>query len=190
MKINEIITEGVNPNQLKKLAVEFQRSNKNKLGNCADHAKAFSAFLTEKGIQNKIIDAREYKDKSKGVGNSNHVLAAVGDIYADFTWYRFDKSKPHVFLGKVSDLRKVWKIVNTYNDYNDFLTNFSKKQVKEDEESYQPPELHTGDKILKGKFKNSPAEIKGFKKDKHNQPVLKTNKGDVQLFKPRVSKLI
>ena len=56
-------------------------------------------------------------------------------------------------------------------------------------ESYQPPELEVGDKILKGKFKNSPAEIKGFKKDKHNQPVLKTNKGDVQLFKPRIVKL-
>jgi hypothetical protein len=58
------------------------------------------------------------------------------------------------------------------------------------EESYQPPELEVGDKILKGKFKNSPAEIKGFKKDKHNQPVLKTNKGDIQLFKPRVVKLM
>ena len=58
------------------------------------------------------------------------------------------------------------------------------------EDSYQPPTLHTGDKILKGKFKNSPAEIKGFKKDKHNQPVLKTNKGDIQLFKPRVTKLM
>lgn len=58
------------------------------------------------------------------------------------------------------------------------------------EDSYQPPELEVGDKILKGKFKNSPAEIKGFTKDKHNQPVLKTNKGDVQLFKPRVTKLM
>ena len=57
-------------------------------------------------------------------------------------------------------------------------------------ESYQPPELTVGDKILKGKFKNSPAEIKGFTKDKHNQPVLKTNKGEVQLFKPRVAKLM
>ena len=57
-------------------------------------------------------------------------------------------------------------------------------------ETYQPPELAVGDKILKGKFKNSPAEIKGFKKDKHNQPVLKTNKGEVQLFKPRVTKLM
>ncbi len=58
------------------------------------------------------------------------------------------------------------------------------------EDSYSPPTLHTGDKILKGKFKNSPAEIKGFTKDKHNQPVLKTNKGDIQLFKPRVVKLM
>jgi hypothetical protein len=58
------------------------------------------------------------------------------------------------------------------------------------ETTYQPPALSVGDTILKGKFKNSPAEIKGFKKDKHNQPVLKTNKGDVQLFKPRITKLI
>ena len=57
-------------------------------------------------------------------------------------------------------------------------------------DSYQPPELNVGDKILKGKFKNSPAEIKGFTTDQHNQPVLKTNKGDVQLFKPRVEKLM
>ena len=128
MKISEFILEGANPNQLKKLAIEFQRHNKNKLGNCADHAKAFSSFLTEKGVNNKIIDSREYKGPVR-VGNSNHVLAAVGDYYADFTWYRFDKTKPHVFLGKVSDLKKVWKVVNTYNDYNDFITNFSKKQI-------------------------------------------------------------
>lgn len=57
-------------------------------------------------------------------------------------------------------------------------------------ESYNPTELEVGDKILKGKFKNSPAEIKGFKTDKNNQPVLKTNKGDVQLFKPRIVKLM
>ena len=58
------------------------------------------------------------------------------------------------------------------------------------EDSYTPPTLHTGDKILKGKFKNSPAEIKGFGKDKHNQPTLRTTKGDIQLFKPRVTKLM
>ena len=58
------------------------------------------------------------------------------------------------------------------------------------EDSYQPPTLHTGDKILKGRFKNSPAEIKGFGKDKHNQPTLRTNKGTVQLFKPRIAKIM
>ena len=57
-------------------------------------------------------------------------------------------------------------------------------------ESYQPPELSTGDTVLMGKFKNRKAEIKSFTKDKHNQPVLKTNKGEVQLFKPRIVKLM
>ena len=57
-------------------------------------------------------------------------------------------------------------------------------------DSYSPPTLNVGDRILKGKFKNSPAEIKGFTQDKHNQPVLKTDRGDVQLFKPRVAKLM
>jgi hypothetical protein len=55
--------------------------------------------------------------------------------------------------------------------------------------TYQPPELQVGDTIKKGKFKNLPAEIKGFTKDKNNQPVLKTNKGDVKLFNPRIDKL-
>jgi hypothetical protein len=63
-------------------------------------------------------------------------------------------------------------------------------EIITESETYQPPALHTGDKILKGKFKNSPATIKGFTKDKHNQPVLKTDKGAVQLFKPRVTKLV
>lgn len=55
--------------------------------------------------------------------------------------------------------------------------------------TYQPPELQVGDTIKKGKFKNLPAEIKGFDTDKNNQPVLKTNKGDVKLFNPRIDKL-
>lgn len=62
--------------------------------------------------------------------------------------------------------------------------------IVEGAETYQPPALSVGDKILKGKFKNSPAEIKGFKTDKNNQPVLKTNKGEVPLFKPRIAKLM
>lgn len=57
-------------------------------------------------------------------------------------------------------------------------------------DSFTPPSLSTGDTVLIGKFKNRKAEITGFTQDKHNQPVLKTNKGEVQLFKPRISKLM
>jgi len=60
---------------------------------------------------------------------------------------------------------------------------------EDDEETYQPPEIEVGDEVKVGKFKNRKAEVKGFTKDKHNQPVLKTTKGDQKLFKPRISKL-
>lgn len=56
-------------------------------------------------------------------------------------------------------------------------------------ENYTPPKLKVGDEVKVGKWKNRKAVIKGFTKDKHNQPVLKTNKGDQKLFKPRISKL-
>ncbi len=85
-----------------------------------------------------------------------------------------------------------WKHFKTWKEEEDLVNkawNRHNEKVSESD-TYQPPQLNVGDKILKGKFKNSPAEIKGFKKDKHNQPVLKTNKGDVQLFKPRVTKLM
>ena len=52
------------------------------------------------------------------------------------------------------------------------------------------PKISVGDQVMVGKFKNRKAEVKGFTKDKHNQPVLKTTKGDQKLFKPRISKLI
>jgi hypothetical protein len=42
---------------------------------------------------------------------------------------------------------------------------------------------------MTGKFKNRKAEVKGFTTDDHNQPVLKTTKGDQKLFKPRILKL-
>lgn len=52
------------------------------------------------------------------------------------------------------------------------------------------PTIEVGDSILIGKFKNRKAEIKDFSKDENNQPVLKTNKGDQKLFKPRIVKLM
>jgi hypothetical protein len=52
-----------------------------------------------------------------------------------------------------------------------------------------PPSISIGDEVKVGKFKNRKAEVKGFTKDDHGQPVLKTTKGDQKLYKPRVSKL-
>jgi hypothetical protein len=64
------------------------------------------------------------------------------------------------------------------------------KHLVAESESYQPPTINKGDKLLVGKFKNSKAEVKGFSKDDNNQPVLKTTKGDQKLFKPRLVKLM
>ena len=52
-----------------------------------------------------------------------------------------------------------------------------------------PPSISVGDEVKVGKWKNRKAEVKGFTKDDHGQPVLKTTKGDQKLYKPRVSKL-
>ena len=66
---------------------------------------------------------------------------------------------------------------------NELLT-----EIKDD--TLDLPDLEVGDTLMVGKFKNRKAEIKGFKKDKHNQPIAKTNKGDQQIFKGRVKKLM
>ncbi len=52
------------------------------------------------------------------------------------------------------------------------------------------PTLEVGDELMVGKFKNRKATIKGFKTDKHGQPVAKTDKGDQPIFKGRVKKLM
>ena len=59
----------------------------------------------------------------------------------------------------------------------------------EDKDTLKLPDMNVGDEVKVGRFKNRKAEIKGFKKDDHGQPVLKTTKGDQKLFKPRISKL-
>ncbi len=68
-----------------------------------------------------------------------------------------------------------------------------KGAVEEDEdkkkETLNPPSIDVGDEVKVGKFRNVKATVKGFKKDDHNQPVLKTNKGDKKLFSLRLSKL-
>jgi len=68
-------------------------------------------------------------------------------------------------------------------------TKKKKRKKTSEAETLNPPSIDVGDEVKVGKFKNSKAEVKGFKKDEHGQPVLKTTKGDQKLYKPRVSKL-
>jgi len=51
-------------------------------------------------------------------------------------------------------------------------------------------DIKIGDIILTGKFKNKKAEVKGFDKDKNNQPTVITNKGEKKLYKFRIQKLM
>jgi hypothetical protein len=60
---------------------------------------------------------------------------------------------------------------------------------REQEELNVPP-IAVGDEIRIGKFKNRKATVTGFGTDKHGQPILHTTKGDQQLFKPRLAKLM
>jgi len=64
-----------------------------------------------------------------------------------------------------------------------------KLEELKDLESYQPPKIEVGDEVKVGRFKNRKAIVKSITKDKNNQPVLKTNKGEHKLFKPRITKL-
>ena len=61
--------------------------------------------------------------------------------------------------------------------------------ITEYKDTLKLPDMNVGDEVKVGRWKNRKAEIKGFKKDDHGQPVLKTTKGDQKLFKPRISKL-
>ena len=63
------------------------------------------------------------------------------------------------------------------------------KKLKEMVAELELPNLEIGDVLKVGKFKNRPAEIKGFSTDEHGQPVADTTKGDQKIFKPRVAKL-
>jgi len=74
-----------------------------------------------------------------------------------------------------------------------YISKSNQKQVSEEKEvdALELPNIKVGDEIRTGRFKNRKAEVKGFKTDdKTNHPILKTSKGDVQLFKPRISKLL
>lgn len=116
--------------RIKNLATDFltQQHIPSTEGKCAEMAKLFSEYLNTKNIQNKIIDARNYRGNLKTVGDSNHVLAAIDGIYVDFTASQFSTLAKPIVLGTVDSLKKDWSIVNSYNNFQDFMTNFSYKQ--------------------------------------------------------------
>jgi hypothetical protein len=64
------------------------------------------------------------------------------------------------------------------------------REFCESTDKLELPDIEVNDTVLVGKFKNRKAVIKGFTTDKNNQPVLKTDKGDQKLFKPRIAKLM
>ena len=51
-------------------------------------------------------------------------------------------------------------------------------------------DFQVGDTILVGRWKNSPAIVKGWGKDKRGQPVVKTTKGPFNLYRFRIQKMM
>lgn len=61
------------------------------------------------------------------------------------------------------------------------ISNFLKEKTND---------FKVGDIILTGKWKNRSSIVKGFGKDKNNQPTVKTDKGEFPLYRFRVKKLM
>lgn len=82
--------------------------------------------------------------------------------------------------------------LETLAKMNDIKIEYVARIFREDKEkdTLELPILKVGDEIKIGRWKNRKAIIKGFKKDKNNHPIMKTNKGDQQVFKARISKLM
>lgn len=86
--------------------------------------------------------------------------------------------------------RQIEDILDRNKEYQTFFGDMRVDYRKlQEAEEFQPEPIEIGDEILAGKFKNSKRIVKGFKTDPHGQPVLKTDRGDTQLYKPRIAKL-
>ena len=127
LKVSRMLMAAPNLRQLAEEFIQGQHLTQVE-GQCAEMAKRFSAFLSNKGLASKIIDARNYKGHLQTVGKSNHVLAAVNGEYVDFTAKQFSPGADSIVINGVQSLHKDWSIVNIYNNYQDFLANFSKDQ--------------------------------------------------------------
>lgn len=172
MRAKEFINESAN----KYKEIEFVCVNP-QFPDATDPILQRQMYLELKKINGVIPLWQEWGDYSEG-------QASLSAIYKD------PKTKQQILALAKTLKVNVDLIQPVSDDYVDRAIRGEHDGQLHEANSYQPPELNVGDKILKGKFKNSPAEIKGFTTDQHNQPVLKTNKGSVPLFKPRVAKLM
>lgn len=173
MKINEII-------------------NESDTGKGSKSAK-YKGLILKYAFNDRALLIKVYDPATKSPIGFVKFVKEDAELYPENLWVNDDYRSRGIAKAMYDYLKSEGYIINRSHDQTKAGSGFWDKHRGEDvrvwEEGYQPPELEVGDKILKGKFKNSPAEIKGFKKDKRGQPVLKTNKGDVQLFKPRIAKL-
>ena len=131
---------------------------------------------TEVGAYLITLNDKEYKIAKHLNNNERH----AGE------WSIFTKSSSK-FTGDE------WEWVDTVYSRSyaiDRLKDFVSQNMKEAQNTLKLPNIDVGDEVMVGKFKNRKATVKGFDKDDNNQPVLKTNKGDQKLFKPRISKLM
>jgi hypothetical protein len=86
-------------------------------------------------------------------------------------------------------LKKLKNLCNDPEKYYTEVSKFENYSLFEAKDAIQLPKLEIGDELLVGKFKNRKATIKGFTKDKNNQPIAQTNKGPQAILKPRIPKL-
>lgn len=99
-----------------------------------------------------------------------------GDMTAD---KKNPVAKPHID-------KPEWKALHDMDDK--IIQAYIKHKEVNESDSYTAT-IDKGDEVKVGRFKNRKATVKNITKDEHGQPVLKTNKGDHKLFKPRITKL-
>jgi len=88
------------------------------------------------------------------------------------------------------DMDEISRAMGTYEFNNESIKLDQDRLTFDEVDTLDLPKLEVGDEMMVGKFKNRKATMTGFKKDQHNQPVAKTDKGDQQIFKGRIKKLM
>jgi len=124
----------------------------------------------------------------------------VGSKRDAIDWIKTQKEDIEEADGMMESLDRIIQVTGTLRRLNEVkpLNENVKNKLKSVLESWSAkyeaklnlPDLETGDELMVGKFKNRKATIKDFTKDKHNQPVAVTDKGEQQIFKGRVKKLM